>query len=87
MHKKRRMKSRDIKKILLLYHHMHLSVRDVGKSLNKPKSTVADYIACFQDSGLALTDLDIKTTEEIYQAMFPDEMGRPKQRMPKILPN
>jgi len=87
MPQKGRMKLRDVKKILQLYHHTHLSVRDIGKSLNKPKSTVADYIARFQRSGIAITDLDQKTTEEIYQAMFPDEMGRPKQRMPKILPS
>jgi len=82
-----RMKLRDIKKIIQLYYLAKLSFRAIGKSLNTPKSTIADYINRFSKSGLALTDLDSRTEDEIYQAIFPDESKRPAQRLHKMLPD
>lgn len=82
-----RMKLRDVKKIIQLYYLAKLSFRAIGKSLNTPKSTIADYINRFNKSGLTLTDLDSWTEDEIYQALFPDGSKRTKQRLHKILPD
>jgi len=87
MLKNGRLKLRDIKRILQLKHKTNLSVRLIGKSLNKPKSTVSDYIERFNKSGLTLEDFDTKTADEIYNALFPEEPKKPKQRLRKILPD
>jgi predicted DNA-binding protein YlxM (UPF0122 family) len=71
MPKNGRMKLRDIKRLLKLHYSADLSVRQIGRSLNKPKSTVSDYITRFEASSLALEDLNTKTAEEIYAALFP----------------
>jgi len=81
------MKLRDIKKIIKLYYSKTLSLRQIGNSLNKPKSTVADYIIRFERSGLSLSDCAAKSSEEIYAALFPEERKRPKTRLQKILPD
>jgi transposase len=81
------MKLRDIKKIIRLYYLTKLSFRAIGKSLNTPKSTIADYINRFNKSGLSLLDLDSRTEDDIYQALFPDESKRPAQRLHKMLPD
>jgi transposase len=86
MPKNGRMKLHQIKKIIKLYKS-GLSFRDIEKSLNKPKSTVADYVARFAKSGLAFEELSTKTEDEIYNALFPEESKRPKQRLHKILPD
>ena len=87
MPKNGRMKLRDIKRILELYFRAHLSLRQIGTSLNKPKSTVSDYIARFNRSGLAIQDLGTKTADEIYAALFPEETKKPQQRLQKALPD
>lgn len=81
------MKLRDVKKILQHYFLAKLSFREIGKSLNKPKSTIADYINRFNHSGLTMADFDSRTEDEIYQALFPDESKKPKQRLHKVLPD
>ena len=73
-----RMKLRYIKKILQLYYSANLSIREIGQSLNKPKSTVSDYIMRFTKSCLTIEDLNVKTADEIYNALFPEESKRPK---------
>jgi transposase len=80
------MKMRDIKKIKKLYH-AGLSRRMIGRSMKKPKSTISDYIARFNKSGLTLEELDTRTAEEIYNILFPAESRRPKQRLDKITPD
>jgi transposase len=87
MPKNGRMKLRDLKTIIRLYSITKMSIREIGESLKKPKSTVADYVTRFTKSGLTIEDLDIKTTDEIYNALFPDESKRPKQRLKKVLPD
>ena len=82
-----RMKLHDFKKIIQLYCINKMSVRQIGKSLCKPKSTVADYIKRFIQSGLSLEMLNNKPIEEIYSALFPEESKRPKQRLQKVLPD
>ncbi|MBD3378148.1 IS21 family transposase [candidate division KSB1 bacterium] len=81
-----RMSMRDIKKIIKLYH-AGLSRRLIGTTLNKPKSTVSDYITRFEKSDLGRDDLESKTSAEIYRALFPDDSLRPKQRLTKVLPD
>jgi len=87
MQKNGRMKLRYIKKILQLYYSANLSMRQIGNSLNKPKSTVSDYIMRFNRSCLTIEDLNAKTADEIYNALFPEESKKPKQRSRKILPD
>ncbi len=82
-----RMKLRDIKRLLKLHYRSDLSVRQIGKALNKPKSTVSDYITRFEKSNLTSEDLEKKSDHEIYTALFPEECKRPKQRVTKILPD
>jgi predicted DNA-binding protein YlxM (UPF0122 family) len=79
------MKLRDFKKIIQFYYLTKLSFRAIGKSLNTPKSTISDYINRFYKSGLTLTDLDGRSEDEIYQALFPDESQRSKPRLHKTL--
>ena len=86
MPKNGRMRMRDIKNIIKLYH-AGLSRRLIGKTLNKPKSTVSDYIARFEASRLSREELESKTSEEIYKALFPEESRRPKQRLNKAVPD
>jgi len=87
MSKNGRMKLRQIKKVLQSCYKAHLSIRQISKSLHKPKSTVSDYVARFSKSGLSIEELDTKSDNEIYSALFPAESKRPKQRLQKILPD
>jgi transposase len=80
------MKMRDIKRIIQLYK-AGLSRRLIGKALGKPKSTVSDYIVRFNASGLAMSELETKTSDEIYHLLFPEESHRMKQRSGKIMPD
>jgi len=82
-----RMKLRAINKLLKLHYRSDLSVRQIGKALNKPKSTVSDYITRFEKSGLTVQDVEKKTGDEIYAALFPEDCKRPKQRLKKKLPD
>ena len=86
MPKNGRMKMRDIKRIIQLYN-AGLSRRLIGQTLKKPKSTISDYIARFNKSGLTLNELETKTSDEVYSALFPEESHRPKQRSGKIAPD
>ena len=86
MPKNGRMKMRDIKRIIQLYN-AGLSRRLIGQTLKKPKSTISDYIARFNKSGLTLNDLETKTTDQVYNALFPEESNRSKQRSGKITPD
>ncbi len=86
MPKNGRMKMRDIERILKLYQ-AGLSRRLIGKIVNKPKSTISDYISRFNKSGLTVQELQTKTAEEIYNVLFPEESSRPKQRSGKITPD
>jgi transposase len=81
------MKLRDLKRIIQLYSNAKLSFREIGQSLKKPKSTVSDYVTRFIKSGLTVEDLDTKTTDEIYNTLFPEGTRRPKQRLKKMLPD
>jgi transposase len=87
MPKNGRMKLRDLKRIIQFSINAKLSFRQIGKSLKKPKSTVSDYVTRFTKSGLTIEDLDTKTDDEIYNALFPEESRSPKQRLKKILPD
>jgi transposase len=80
------MKMRDIKRIIQLYK-AGLSYRLIGASLNKPKSTISDYIIRFNTSGLSADDLETKTADEIYSVLFPAESNKPKQRLEKFAPD
>ena len=80
------MNMRDIKKIIKLYHS-GLSRRLIGTTLNKPKSTVSDYITQFEKSNLSRNDLESKTSDDIYNALFPDDSRIPKQQLTKVLPD
>jgi transposase len=81
------MKLHNVKRIIQLHHKAHLSLREIENALKKPKSTVADYIARFNKSGLTFEELEVKTVDEIYAAFFPEESRRPKQRLHKMLPD
>lgn len=83
MVKNGRMKMRDIKRIIK-YHKAGLSHRLIGKAVNKPKSTVSDYITRFKKSGLTMTELETKSSEEIYNVLFPEESKAEKKRLNKI---
>lgn len=87
MPKNGRMKLRDIKRLLKLYYISSLSIREIGRSMSKPKSTISDYLARFEGSDLTLENLETKSTEEIYAALFPEESKKPKQRLQKTLPD
>ena len=80
------MKMRDIKRIIQLYK-AGLSRRLIGKTLNKPKSTISDYITRFNTSGLTMNELETKTADEIYNVLFPEGSQRTKQRLGKIAPD
>jgi len=86
MVKNGRMKLRDIKKILKLYK-AGLSFREIGKSIKKPKSTIADYVSRFNNSGLTFEQLEQKSENEIYSALFPEESKKRKLRLHKIMPD
>ncbi|MBN2436336.1 MAG: IS21 family transposase [Spirochaetes bacterium] len=82
-----RMKLRDIKKIIQLYYKADLSCRVIAKALNKPKSTISDYINRFNRSGLTIEELETKTADEIYSLLFPSDSNKPKKRVYKIMPD
>jgi transposase len=86
MPKNGRMKLREIVKIIKLYKS-GLSYRDIEKSIKKPKSTVADYVARFNKSGLTLEDLNTQPDDEIYSLLFPEESKRSKHQLRKLLPD
>ncbi len=87
MPKNGRMKLRDIKKIIHLHHKAHLSLREIERVMKTPKSTIANYIARFNNSGMTLDDIEARSEDEIYAALFPEESKRPKQRLRKRLPD
>jgi len=86
MTKNGRMNMRDIKKIIKL-HKAGLSHRMIGKALGKPKSTVSDYIARFNASGLTLTELETKPADQLYNDLFPEESRRSAHRGGKVMPD
>jgi transposase len=87
MPKNGRMKMNDIKKILDLYLKACLGPRMIARALNKPKSTISDYINRFNRSDLKREDLDAMSAKEIYRSLFPAENPRPKKRCDRIAPD
>ena len=62
----------DVKRIIQMYK-VGLSRRLIGKALGKPRSIISDYVVRFNKSGLTMNDLETKTTDEIYNLLFPEE--------------
>jgi transposase len=62
-----------IKQIIILKETNRLSIRDISKILNIPRSTISDYLRRFKQSKLGVNDLETLSEKDIYRALFPEE--------------
>jgi len=67
----RRMRMKDIRRVIRLNQQSGLSTRQIAKSLNISRSTISDYLQRYKQSGLKLASLDGLTDSQIYASLFP----------------
>lgn len=81
-----RLPMRDIKRIIQLHEAGGLSVREISRALGIARSTVADYLRRYKESGLRLADFAGEDAEALYCRLFGPVPVREKKAC-KALPD
>ena len=75
-----------IKEILQLKFRTDISYRQIGRAVNVPHSTVADYCRRFRTTNYAIDEFLKFDEDEIYQLLFP-ERRLPNRQKDRPLPD
>jgi len=67
----RRLPMRKIKEVLRLKYDCRLSAREIARSCNVARSTVADYLMKAQAAGLSWPEASTLTDTQIEERLFP----------------